>query len=49
MGALQFFIGFTAIAGGYQLASHPKGTPAMPIEMLHASPFATFFIPGIVR
>jgi hypothetical protein len=48
MGALQVFIGFTAIAGGYQLVSHPKGTPAMPIEMLQASPFATFFIPGIV-
>ena len=48
MGALQVFIGFTAIAGGYQLVSHPKGTPAMPIEMLHASPFANFFIPGIV-
>jgi hypothetical protein len=48
MGALQVFIGFTAIAGGYQLVSHPNGTPAMPIEMLHASPFATFFIPGIV-
>ena len=48
MGALQAFIGFTAIAGGYQLVSHPKGTASMPIEMLHASPFATFFIPGIV-
>ena len=48
MGALQVFIGFTAIAGGYQLVSHPGGTPAMPIELLHASPFTTFFIPGIV-
>ena len=48
MGALQVFIGFTAMAGGYQLVSHPNGTPAMPIEMLHASPFANFFIPGIV-
>ena len=48
MGALQVFIGFTAIAGGYQLMSNPNGTPAMPIEMLHASPFATFLIPGIV-
>jgi hypothetical protein len=47
MGALQAFIGITAIAGGYQLVSHPEGTPAIPIEMLHASPFATFFIPGI--
>jgi hypothetical protein len=48
MGALQVFIGFTAIAGGYQLVSHPGGTTAMPIEWLHASPFTTFLIPGIV-
>jgi len=48
MGALQFFIGFTAIAGGYQLLSHPMGTTEMPVEMLHASPFSTFFIPGVV-
>jgi hypothetical protein len=47
-GALQAFIGLTAIAGGYSLMSHPKGTPQMPIEWLHTSPFATFFIPGIV-
>ena len=46
--ALQVFIGFTAIAGGFQLLSNPMGTPSMPIEMLHASPFATFVIPGIV-
>ena len=48
IGALQVFIGFTAIAGGYQLLSSPMGSPSMPIEMLHASPFATFIIPGIV-
>jgi len=48
MGAIQVFIGFTAIAGGYQLVSHPNGTHTVPIEMLHTSPFATFFIPGIV-
>ena len=48
MCALQAFIGFTAIAGGYKLVSHPKGTPEIPIEWLHTSPFATFFIPGIV-
>lgn len=48
IGALQVFIGFTAIAGGYQLLSSPMGSPSMPIEMLHASPFATFVIPGIV-
>lgn len=48
MGALQAFIGFTALAGGYKLVSHPQGTHGMPIEWLHASPFATFFIPGIV-
>ena len=48
MGALQAFIGFTAIAGGSQLVAHPQGTPAMPIEMLQVSPFASFFIPGIV-
>jgi hypothetical protein len=48
MGVLQAFIGLTAIAGGYNLVSHPKGSPQMPIEWLHASPFANFLIPGIV-
>ena len=48
IGALQAFIGFTAIVGGSQLVAHPQGTPAMPIEMLQSSPFASFFIPGIV-
>ncbi len=48
IGALQAFIGFTAIVGGFKLVTHPQGTPAMPIEMLQVSPFTTFFIPGIV-
>lgn len=48
IGALQAFIGFTAIVGGYKLVTHPQGTPEMPIEMLQVSPFTTFFIPGIV-
>jgi len=47
VGVLQVFIGFTAIAGGYQLLSNPMGTPEMPVEMLHDSPFTTFFIPGM--
>ena len=46
--ALQAFIGFTAIAGGYNLVSHPDGTMQTPIEWLHASPFETFLAPGIV-
>ena len=48
IGALQAFIGFTAIVGGSQLVAHPQGTPAIPIEMLQGSPFGSFFIPGIV-
>lgn len=48
MGALQAFIGLSAVAGGYQLVTNPGGSPAMPVEMLQASPFATFLIPGIV-
>lgn len=48
VGALQALIGFTAIVGGAQLVAHPQGTPALPIGMLQGSPFASFFIPGIV-
>lgn len=47
MGALQAFIGLTAVAGGYNLAAHPNGSPQMPVEWLQSSPFATFFVPGI--
>jgi hypothetical protein len=48
MGALQAFIGLTAVAGGYNLAAHPNGSPQMPVEWLQSSPFATFFVPGLV-
>ena len=48
LGALQFFIGLTAIAGGFRLVSNPNGIPDFPIEWLSNSPFTSYFIPGLV-
>jgi hypothetical protein len=47
LGALQIFIGFTAIAGGLKLVSNPNGIPDFPIEWLSNSPFNSYFIPGL--
>jgi hypothetical protein len=48
LGAIQAFIGLTAIAGGFRLASNPGGTLDAPIEWLSNSPFNNYFIPGLV-
>ena len=48
LGALQIFIGLTAIAGGFRLVSHPTGTKEFPIEWLNHTLFTDYFIPGIV-
>ena len=48
LGALQAFIGVTAIAGGFRLVSNPNGTLDIPIEWLNNSPFTSYLIPGLV-
>ena len=48
LGALQAFIGITAIAGGFRLVSNPNGTSDIPIEWLNSAPFTNYFIPGLV-
>lgn len=48
LGAIQAFIGLTAIAGGFRLVSNPNGIPDFPIEWLTNSPFTNYFIPGLV-
>ena len=48
LGALQAFIGITAIAGGFRLVSNPNGTSDIPIEWLNSAPFTNYLIPGLV-
>lgn len=49
LGALQAFIGFGAVAGGLGLVLDPSGASlGTPLELLEATPFTTFLIPGIV-
>ncbi|MBW2411139.1 MAG: hypothetical protein JRF72_15175 [Deltaproteobacteria bacterium] len=48
LGALQAFIGITAIAGGFRLVSNPNGTVDIPIQWLNNSPFTSYLIPGLV-
>ena len=48
LGALQAFIGISAIAGGFRLVSNPNGTLDIPIEWLSNSPFTNYLIPGLV-
>jgi len=48
LGALQAFIGVTAIAGGFRLVSNPNGTLDIPIEWLNNSFFTSYLIPGLV-
>jgi len=48
LGALQAFIGLTAITGGFRLVSNPNGLPDFPIGWLSNSPFTNYFIPGLV-
>lgn len=46
---LLLFNGFGAVYGGGSLILHPDGSGLqMPLEILKASPFKDFFIPGIV-
>lgn len=48
LGALQTFIGLTAIAGGLKLVTNPNGIPDFPIEWLSNSPFTSYLVPGLV-
>jgi hypothetical protein len=48
LGAIQAFIGVTAVAGGFRLVSNPSGTLDAPIAWLSNSPFNNYFIPGLV-
>ena len=49
LGVLQTFIGVTAVFGGFGLVSDPTGTKMnVPLELLRGSPFANYFIPGLV-
>jgi hypothetical protein len=48
LGALQAFIGISAIAGGFRLVSNPNGTLDITIEWLSNSPFTNYLIPGLV-
>ncbi len=49
LGALQIFIGLTALAGGFGLVSDPSGTKMnIPLEWLSNSPFTNYFVPGLV-
>jgi hypothetical protein len=49
LGALQVFIGLTAIAGGFGLVSDPSGTKLnIPLDWLSNSPFTNYFVPGLV-
>ena len=48
LGALQAFIGITAIAGGFRLVSNPNGTSDIPIAWLNSAPFTNYLIPGLV-
>jgi hypothetical protein len=49
LGALQVFIGLTAIVGGVRLVSDPGGSSLnISLEWLNSSPFTNYFIPGLV-
>jgi hypothetical protein len=49
LGALQVFIGVTAILGGFELVSDPSGAKIhVPQELLKNSPFTDYLIPGLV-
>ena len=49
LGVLQAFIGITAIMGGFGLVLDPSGTKSnVSLEWLSNSPFADYFIPGLV-
>jgi peptidoglycan/LPS O-acetylase OafA/YrhL len=48
-GILQAFVAFGALVCGVLLMFFPKGTMMnMPLSMLKGSPFADFFLPGLI-
>lgn len=49
LGALQAFIGIGGVAGGIGLVSDPSGlNVGMSTEVLEATPFNNFLVPGLV-
>lgn len=49
LGALQVFVGVTAVLGGFELVSDPSGAKVhIPQELLNNSPFTDYLIPGLV-
>jgi hypothetical protein len=49
LGALQVFIGLTAIRGGLGLVTDPSGTKSnIPLEWLNYSPFTDYFFLGLL-
>jgi len=49
LGALQAFIGLTAILGGFQLVLDPTGIKSnLSLEWLAGSPFQDYFVPGLI-
>ena len=49
LGALQLFIGITAVLGGFGLVSDPSGVTAKtPLEWLKNSPFENYLVPGLI-
>jgi hypothetical protein len=49
LGSLQVFVGLGGVAGGIGLVSDPSGlNVGMSIEMLAATPFSSFLVPGLV-
>ena len=49
LATVQVFIGLSAVAGGVGLVSEPSGgNLGMSVDWLSESPFADYFIPGLV-
>lgn len=48
-GSLQAFVGLSAlVSGGLMMASPKGGLMPLPLSMLKGSPFADFFLPGLI-
>jgi menaquinone-dependent protoporphyrinogen oxidase len=48
LAGLCWFSGVTAVAGGVQLMLQPKGSELMSMATLAGTPFASFFVPGLL-
>jgi hypothetical protein len=49
LAVIQFCIGISAIVGGLGMVLDPSGSSmSLPPDMLEASPFSDFLIPGLV-